>query len=112
MKLHEAEAVSDQGGRYALGHRRAVHVDQVDARVVSGRRGRGDGADAPYAGETAADQTLLAPDLETEAPSGTVRAQGVNREQASPEENGHAVGHALDLAEDVRGHQDGEGSGE
>src|SRR5262249_57675291 len=82
------------------------------AGVGSGRRGPGAGAATGNALEAPADRPPLAPDLGAEAPGGAARAQGVHAEQAPAEENGDAVGDALDLAEDVRRYEDGEGSGE
>src|SRR4029077_6541211 len=56
--------------------------------------------------ETGANAVLAAAYPKPEALADAVRPETVNAEQTSPEQDGHAVGHAFHLAQDVRRDED------
>jgi hypothetical protein len=79
---------------------------------LPGRRGRDDRADPVDLAEAAPHAVGVAADLHPESAASIAPAQRMNREQAAGEEDGGAIGHPLDLAEDVGGHEHGEGPGQ
>src|SRR5438093_12385077 len=105
--VEEAEARGDDGGGQPLRDRAGLGIHEAGHELAPGERLHGHALRAWYPDEAGANRLLRTTHAQADALVSVASSEGAHAEQAASEQNGDSVGHTLDLAEDVRGDEDG-----